>query len=100
MAFPHRQLVNPVRLDGVCDVEWRPRPLDLRVSNVEKRLESGLIVSISVGKDFREGVVTLETQARSDAPPHVELQGIVTGVAVVRDGVRSKRVLVAEERDR
>src|SRR5712664_2814388 len=100
MALSDRQIVNPIRLDGVLEIEGGAGALDLGARQIQEGLEAARGVARRVAENLGKCVVSLDVQTDAHPAANFELQGIVSRIAVVGDGVRSEHHRIAEKADR
>ena len=82
-----RNLVDPVDVEGVANIEIRPRAVEPWVAQIEVVIGFALRAGNSgVREGFAEGVVGLELQPVRERMPRLHLQRIVGGLrGIVED---------------
>src|SRR5262249_48257860 len=95
-----RESVDEVALDYMSYVERRSRPLDLRLIVIQQRFDPALDIVLRTGdgirQHFGEGIIGLKRQIPQPSP-HIELQSVVGGIAVISGKVRGRRNRVGEK---
>ena len=87
-------------MEDMGQVKRRPGAFKLGIVDIQEWIEAGLRIAQRIAKHLGPGIVRLQLQPVTIPMAQVDLQGVITGVAVVGKHVGAENIWVGEKADR